>query len=54
MSKISILDEQMNHIKPDDAFEDHIKKPEYRRVRGVPYVFYINYLNTGAAKCDQL
>ena len=32
VSKISILDEQMNHIKADDAFEDHIKKPEYRRV----------------------
>ncbi|CAB4002666.1 Hypothetical predicted protein [Paramuricea clavata] len=31
VSKINILDEHMNHIKPEDAFEDHIKKPEYRR-----------------------
>ncbi len=28
----------MNHIKPDDAFEDHIKKPEYRRVRSMFYI----------------
>ncbi|XP_046842962.1 cytoplasmic dynein 1 light intermediate chain 2-like [Xenia sp. Carnegie-2017] len=31
MSKISILNEQMTRINPEDAFEDHIKKPEYRR-----------------------
>ena len=32
MSKISMLDEQMKMINFEDSFDDHIKKPQYRRV----------------------
>lgn len=31
VSKISILNEQMKMFKSDDGFDEHIKKPEYRR-----------------------
>ena len=39
----------MNLINPEDAFEDHIKKPEYRRVRSIHWfhivhiAFYVNW-----------